>query len=264
MSDLPRLRDSGDDAVASLLDAARAYRRPPAAKSRLLQALGLPVAFTVVPASAAVASSLGAKVLLLVSAAAVVGGGGAVAYQVHVRSRTAAGLAAPHPARAHRASPPQPAPVEEVGPALSPAPLGVVPETPERRPAAPRRQAHHAAPAREARPADVPSPVAPAPQRAPLAREIALLDAAERAFRGQDYGEVIARLDEYVRAFPDGALLAEAEVLRISALFDRGDLAGARRRAQSFLAHYPPSPLTARVTSLLSRHPPQPSTKELP
>ena len=106
-----------------------------------------------------------------------------------------------------------------------------------------------------------PPAVSPA-RRAPLAREIGLLDSAERAERRHDHGAALAGLDEYARAFPDGALLAEAEVLRISALLGIGDEANARDHARQFFARYAPSPLAARVRSMLSR--PSHQTKELP
>ena len=91
-----------------------------------------------------------------------------------------------------------------------------------------------------------------APRRAPLAGEIALLDAAERAERRQDHPAALASLDQYARAFPQGALLAEAQVLRIGALFGIGDEVAAQDEARSFLARYAPSPLAARVRSMLS------------
>jgi outer membrane protein assembly factor BamD (BamD/ComL family) len=98
----------------------------------------------------------------------------------------------------------------------------------------------------------VPAPE-PAAQRVALARELELLDAAERAERRGDHAAALVSLDEYARAFPDGAMLAEAKVLRIAALVGNGDEMSAQDLAQAFLARYAPSPLTARVRSMLSK-----------
>jgi hypothetical protein len=102
----------------------------------------------------------------------------------------------------------------------------------------------------------------PPPARAPLAQEISLLGDAERAGRRQDYGSALASLDIYERAYPHGALAAEAQVLRISALLGSGDEAAARERARLFLERYPPSPLAARVRAMLAGR--SRDTKELP
>jgi hypothetical protein len=69
-------------------------------------------------------------------------------------------------------------------------------------------------------------------------------------------------LNEYARAFPEGALLAEAQVVRIAALLGMGDETAAENEARSFFARYAPSPLTARVRSMLSKR--SGHEKELP
>jgi hypothetical protein len=305
--------------------------------------LGVPIAVSVgAPATAAIASSLAAKIVVLVSAATVVAGGGVVAHQVYARHQAhraraakVAVVAAAPSRRARVAIPPQvaepavQAPLEDppaatqpelpTVPAIrapthhramaerrhTPAPVAAAQAVPEivepaRRqvlraapepvyfpappaattapPALPTHVAAPALPSRVAapalptpvaarpRPADVlPSPAAapPAPPpRAPLAREIALLDAAERAERRHDHGAALASLNEYARAFPDGALLAEAHVLRIGALLGNGDDTAAQGEARSFFARYASSPLTARVRSMLSERSRQ--RKELP
>ncbi len=318
MSDPRRLRDGGDDfVVASLLDAARAYRRPVASRNRIMKVLGLPVAISVGVPATAIASALGTKMVIVVSTATVlIAGGGAVAYRAHVRAQAHEQAAvASHRAVASRAQrqpgaapgpserpaapsledPPAPeAPAPPIGadvplqsrsvaaapnrrqpsvrrpralseplvrnaPPVSPAVLSE-PETPALpKPTAPPRVAFSNPESRTQSvsprlplPSAVPAAVPP-PRRAPLAREIALLDAAERAERQQDHRAALARLEEYGREFPDGALLAEAEVLRISALLGGGDAATARARARAFLAAAAPSPLTARVAAMLSR-----------
>lgn len=115
--------------------------------------------------------------------------------------------------------------------------------------------------AMRAPPASFPA-ASPPPARAPLAREMSLLDDAERAGRRKDYGSALASLDAYERAFPDGVLAAEAQVLRISALLGSGNETAARERARLFLDHYAPSPLAARVKAMLAGRSRQ--TKELP
>jgi hypothetical protein len=86
-----------------------------------------------------------------------------------------------------------------------------------------------------------------------LARELELLDAAERAERQGDHSAALRTLEDYNHAFPDGALLAEAQVLRISALLGTGDDAAAQDTARLFFARYAPSPLAGRVRSMLSK-----------
>jgi hypothetical protein len=87
-------------------------------------------------------------------------------------------------------------------------------------------------------PLDLPPPASP-PRPAPLAGEIALLDAAERSERRHDHSAALLSLDQYAREFPDGALLAEAEVLRIAALLGSGDETAARAQGQRFLSSTP-------------------------
>ena len=325
MSDPRRLRESGDDpVVAGLLDAARAYQRPVASRNRILKALGLPAALSVGLPAAALASSLGTKMVLVISTATVLAH---VRAQEHERARTAK-AAIHHGATARVGLPPEavgppvegpvaPALVElptpEAPPAAVPArPSIVAPASTTRRQPAVRQPRSFGEPmvreeppitpflpilpatTREPEGLSPPKPIAPPavsfsggeplarsgssrlalpsaappsvplPRRAPLAREIALLDAAERAERQQDHRSALARLDQYGREFPDGALLAEAEVLRISALFGTGEVATAQRRARSFLAASAPSPLTARIASMLSRASRESEKKELP
>lgn len=328
MKDPRRLREGGDDlVVASLLDAARAYRRPVVSRNQILKVLGLPVAISVGAPAAAIASSLGTKTVLVVSTAMVLAaGGGAVVYRAHLRAQEneQASVVRHHfsAARALRHAEATPSPMERPaspaldGPpasealpspivALPPARPAIVAAAPPRRQTSVRQPRAVAAPLTRSEPGTSPGtdpapaastpakPVAPPPvtfsspeptarsvshlplpsvapvtplppRRAPLAREIALLDAAERAERQQDHRGALARVEEYSREFPDGALHAEAEVLRISALFGAGDAATARGRAQAFLTGAAPSPLTARVASMLSRASRESETKEQP
>jgi hypothetical protein len=272
MREPPRLRENGQDPLAaSLLDAAHAFRRPPSTRGRILKSLGLPLALSVgAPVSAAAASGLAAKALIVASVVTVVAGGGVVVYRLHAgseghRARTAAApraVAMPAPA-----PPVVPAPASAVDPdpALTAAPVPAAPAT--ARPSTPAAGSRQRTRRSMADVSDAPQPALPAPAAAqalpaPLAREIALLDAAERAERRHDHGAALAALDEHARAFPDGALRAEAQVLRISALLAQGDQAAAREQGRLFLSRFAPSPLAARVRSMLSE--PTSPTKELP
>jgi hypothetical protein len=100
----------------------------------------------------------------------------------------------------------------------------------------------------QAPPVEPPPPVQIDARR--LAAEVALLDRARTALRARDATTAIAALEEYRRTFPDGALLAEAEVVLIEALVQRGDAAAAAERARAFLARFPSSPLARRVRSI--------------
>jgi len=85
-----------------------------------------------------------------------------------------------------------------------------------------------------------------------LADEVADLDRARAAQSAGDNTRAIAIVDEYEAHHPKGALVQEAEVVRIQALLARGDRAAAQRTADKFFAAYPSSPHAARVRSLLN------------
>jgi len=332
MREPPRLREDGQDLLAAtLLDAARAYRRPHSTRSRILRSLGLPIALSVsTPISAAVASSLAAKAIVVASLVTIAAGGGTIAYQLHARSETrrahvstasrklATSITRPQVVQAPtvavaaaveggpRTDPAPQVSAQAVPAAIGPLalPTGAASRSRARRPVperplsaqpvlAPRDEPttspvpptlpppspFHAAPAAAPAPVVTPPsfdrrertvaqiPFSPPPAvspaaRAPLARELTLLEAAQRAVRRHDHRAALSSLDEYTRSFPDGALLAEAQVLRIAALLGSGDETAAREQARLFLSRYAPSPLAARVRSMLSD--PSRQTKELP
>jgi hypothetical protein len=240
----------------------------------------MPLALSVgAPISAVMASSsLAAKAVILVSAATIAAGGGAVAYRIHARSeaRPARVFEAPRAVRAPAPDARVPVAPSAVQPSTSTsAPASALAPVMVSRSRPPARRWTSAAyafvppaPAPGAEPAPA-APLAPALepsqpplQRAPLAREIALLDAAEQAERRHDHRAALSSLDEYARAFPGGALMAEAQVLRIAALLGIGAESVAREQARLFLSRYAPSPLAARVRSMLSEQSRQ--TKEPP
>lgn len=107
----------------------------------------------------------------------------------------------------------------------------------------------------------LPPPPPPSPPAAPavdarrLAAEVAILDRARTALRRGDPAAAAAALDAHAREFADGALVAEAELVRIETLVRRGDTAAARERARGFLIRFPQSPLAKRLRSLVDRLP---------
>ena len=60
------------------------------------------------------------------------------------------------------------------------------------------------------------------------------------------------RLEDYGRAYPQGVLSEEAEILRLTALTAAGDRPQAAARAAAFLATHPHSPLAARARTFLA------------
>jgi hypothetical protein len=93
----------------------------------------------------------------------------------------------------------------------------------------------------------IPTPVLAAVERPTIADEVASLQQASSALAGSNPTRALAILDAYSARFADPSLAAEAEVLRIEALAQNGDVTAARRRADRFLAAYPQSPYGARI-----------------
>jgi hypothetical protein len=113
-----------------------------------------------------------------------------------------------------------------------------------------------ATPASSAAPSSVPiapptptlTPASELTQR--LAREVALLDRARAALNANDGTGALRALTEYTRARPSGNFDQEATVLRIKALFQIGDRAGAAKLAKSFVARHPESRHTPWLRTL--------------
>ena len=163
----------------------------------------------------------------------------------------------PAPPAAHTETPPPPA-VHTVLPAPAPVQTAAVrPRVKDVRkaPEPPPAPAVEPAPSPAAPPA--PAPATIDPRR--LAAEVALLDRARAALASGDIAAALVALDEHRTSFTDGVLTAEADVLTIEALLQKGDDAAAADHARTFLTTFPHSPLTKRVRSLLAR-----ATKETP
>jgi hypothetical protein len=102
----------------------------------------------------------------------------------------------------------------------------------------------------EGSPVGVPPPAAAKREpreRAPLGRELTLLDEARQALRAGDTGAAMALLDRHSAEFPNGKLGDAVSVLRIEALWRAGERAKASRLAAEFMASHPNSPLRAGV-----------------
>lgn len=87
-----------------------------------------------------------------------------------------------------------------------------------------------------------------------LAEEVALLDGARRALMGGDTEGALRALEKHARDFSDGALTADAAVIRIEALAARGDASGAISNARAFLSAFPGDPHVTHVQNLLEAH----------
>jgi len=85
-----------------------------------------------------------------------------------------------------------------------------------------------------------------------LSRELRYLERARSALARHAFGEASAALGQYTAEFPKGSLQMEAAALRVDAVRQAGDSAGARALASSFLEAYPSSPLAARVRAAQS------------
>jgi hypothetical protein len=99
---------------------------------------------------------------------------------------------------------------------------------------------------------EISAPLADQADAPALARELAALDAARTAVAHQQPRRAIALLDAYTRAYPDGTLSPEAEILRMAALSQGGQGAAARRHAEAFVRRYPSSVLAARARQYLT------------
>ncbi len=82
-----------------------------------------------------------------------------------------------------------------------------------------------------------------------LDRELALLKRARAAVAQGDHPGAIAAISEHVRLFPSGRLREEREALRVTALWNAGNHAVARRAAARFNRLFPRSVLSAQMAA---------------
>jgi hypothetical protein len=118
-------------------------------------------------------------------------------------------------------------------------------------------------PARAACPA--PMPRAPDREREDdggLGRERALLDEARAALVGGDPGRALAALDRHRRAFPEGRLAEERDVLRVRSLAAAGRAKEARAEGARFLRKHPASLFRPAVEQTIAQTDFQPAPNE--
>jgi outer membrane protein assembly factor BamD (BamD/ComL family) len=107
----------------------------------------------------------------------------------------------------------------------------------------------------------IPSPAQPteiapsagdkAPELASLAEEVALLDRARNALVTGDPSRALFILDSYEHAKVGTTLSAEAALLRIEALVQRGETPRAAALAKEFLRAHPQSPVADRLRAII-------------
>lgn len=89
------------------------------------------------------------------------------------------------------------------------------------------------------------------PQIDPLGREVSRLDSARSALDRGEPSSALASLSRYETEYPQGRLLPEALVLRMRALEQLGDRAGAQAAARRIIEISPSSPHAVRAKALL-------------
>jgi outer membrane biosynthesis protein TonB len=241
----------------------------PASRSRAAKRLGIAsiVLASGTEATVAATTALWWKAGLVIALI-----GGAVAIAIVTRS-PAADDAPPPPPPAPivvvdkpvvKPAPPAPPPIEQPADQPEPAPVDKPADKPIAidKPVRKRVESPPPSPPVEPTPAPVeespppPPPAPPAPVQVDarrLAAEVAVLDRARTALARRDATTALAALDEHRRDFADGALVAEAEVVRLEVLVETNQVAAARAQAADFLAKFPRSPLVRRVRSLVER-----------
>jgi hypothetical protein len=219
-------------------------------------ALGSAVTAGATAAEAARTTALAAASAWLPGAAKVLGvvaiAGGVTVGAVHATRHRAVTVSAVHanaPAARAPAPPTQakPAPVEALQPPVAeahpePTPVELAPA---REAPAVKRESHGSA---------APSPASeaeanPKPTDDGLSGQIIAIREARAAIRRGDGAAALAALDKGLPQGQGGALEPEATLARVSALCLQGDVAGAKRIGEGFLARFPDSLLAARIRS---------------
>jgi hypothetical protein len=251
MTDLPRLRDESEsDLERALLDAGRSYRGSAEMRKHTLAALGIGSATLLAGAASAAApvstlAKLAAKLSwpkVLVTASVISAAAVPVGYQVWQGRQRAASRAHVVTATARRPI----ALPEPVAPAPAPAEAPIAEPEPARVVVAPHRERT----ARRPRSKQLAEP-RPALAGPTLTKELAALDAARSRLAEGRAESALDLLDTYARAYPNGRLELEAEVLRIDALAQNGQADAAHARARRFLHQHQSSVFAARVRSHL-------------
>jgi len=152
-------------------------------------------------------------------------------------------------------SKPEPAPVTQTAPA-KPAPAGDQARTQS----APEAKVPEAPPVEEAKAEPVAEPErrAPSASAAPkssadtsIASEILMIDQARKSVAAGSGAGAIRALDDYRRQYPRGRFSEEATLIRIEALAQSGNRAGAKALAGRYRASHPNSPHLRRIESIV-------------
>ncbi|HVY49063.1 MAG TPA: hypothetical protein VHB21_24405 [Minicystis sp.] len=255
------LSGGGSDFEVELLRSARDDAPAPHARRRAMIALGIGtgvVGAGVTAATTTAAATSSAGGILKWIGIGVVGGGlfvGGAQQAMHLRApahvdvavkgqtKAVSGIVRPVVAKVTRSARVAP-------PAETAAPEVDAPEPPPK--------------ADRAEPAPSPRAVAKKGDGTTLAEEVKELDAAREALNRGESGKALEALERHDKQFGTALLGPEAMVLRMEALAQRGDKAGAAALANQFLALYPTSPHAARVRSILASSVSGPATPGSP
>lgn len=228
-----RFRDSDDPLARELLASAEQDRAPSVSRARVALGLGLgALASNAAPAPPGAARATPSRLLrlqlgalpkyLIVGLATGLAGVAGWRLTAPARPDAPVQLPRPSPSAASVAKPPAAPPPSA---ALEPAAIELAVTQPT--PVAPKPEAARTTRLRRPAPASTPRmPVrrsAAVPARArrqsdTLLAEVAQLDRARAALRGQHAAQAISELDAYAATFPNAELAIEADVLRVHAL----------------------------------------------
>ncbi|HEY4014450.1 MAG TPA: hypothetical protein VGM06_14005 [Polyangiaceae bacterium] len=284
----PRLVEEGTDLERDLLASARIDVASRHGYERTLAALAAGAATTAAAASstagtitaaggssvatggavAAGTAAMGVSVKWVgVAAFLVAGSAGLTAKWIARPPSPPAALVAASPGWASVVRPPAHDPPSRVEPPgaptalVEPAVQAPAPESDEvRRPASqsPRIASSELSRVRGATVAPLPPPTpdrgspAPASPRGSLNRELLALDRVRTLLAAPDASRALQELDVYDALFPESLLAAEARVLRVDALVESGDRAGAASLARRLLAADPASPYAPHLHQVLT------------
>jgi hypothetical protein len=255
MTELDRLlNESESSRTRALLRAGKAETSPAGFAERLLASVGAAAAASAISSAAAASVATGTKVTSAATGSAVgaaVGSGAAPSLALVAAKWRAVGvlgggiLAAGADLALSPEREQQPAP-QTLG---ANAPAANSPKPPTATPVA----ASTPTPATSAQPAPAnlaPSDVRGSASTAPsasagtsqLRREVELIERVRRALSAGNTSLALSELDAYQRVASTGVLDREARVLRIRALREGGDEAGARKLSDQYLLDFPSDP----------------------
>ncbi len=259
MTELDRLLESSRSArTRALLRAGRTETSPDGFSERLLVGLGAATATAAVTSSASASLATGAKLSGAVGGAAV-SSGGAQGLALVAAKWVAAGVLGGTVLAAGANVALSPKKAKSVG-----APAAAKATRARASSSEPKEAAQHSAtalapPAAEAEPLPSGEPIAvlgagsAAATRlsnrdaGPLGREVEIIDRVRKALSAGNTARALSELDAYERIATTNVLDREARVLRIRALREAGDVAGAQRLTAAYLTEFPNDAHAARL-----------------